>query len=83
MFKWHSDEYAEPLEWDPVISFSLNTSKTRRRHYFEIETLEQLLDGSLELKSLPTYPNVTPKMRGDQCVSGPAVREAQSRDWAR
>lgn len=48
LFKWQRDAYAEPVDWEPDITFSSDTSGPSRRHYFDLETLKRLQDASLE-----------------------------------
>jgi hypothetical protein len=65
LFKWRRDEYAEPVEWDPDITFSSSGSGTRKRDYFALDTLRELMDASLEFDSLPSYTGVTPEERSE------------------
>ena len=65
LFKWYEFERAQPVEWEPIIRFSSNSSGRNPRHYFTVETLQQLQAASLEMETLPGYTNVTPEERAD------------------
>jgi integrase len=88
LFKWRRDEYGEPISWDPVITFSSNTSATASRHYFALDTLTRLADASIEFDSLPSRDSVTPAERNeiDQYLAmrfGKAKADITAEDWAR
>jgi integrase len=65
LFKWRRDEHADPVQWDPVIAFSSNTSSTVSRHYFALDTLKELSRASLEFDSLPAPTTVSAEERDD------------------
>lgn len=65
LFKWQEFAHAQPVEWEPDISFSSSTSGTNPKHYFSVETLKRLAEASLEFDSLPSYTYVSPEKRSE------------------
>jgi integrase len=88
LFKWRRDEYGEAIHWDPVITFSSNTSSTASRHYFDLDILKRLAQASIEFDALPS-PHSVDAAKRDEIESylamrfGKAKREITREDWER